>query len=852
MESVISSAQLTYFSNRSIAEVEALQEEVSAIVPAGNIMGLVMSGLVKLRDRTLPANKAKSDVSALLRGLEFLPRNILPRTIYGTLILGPAAALAAYQKLLLLTGKDPDSAFPEGLWQFYIEFAMREDSARHVNETVGFQKALTAYNLNLSPVDRLAAWVCAVSQFYFQYDDLLHNEWRERVYLDLLEQAVAKATLSHKLSFQRLPQAWAAQRPYHRGQDASHAENYALYRRRRFDNFLQSRLSVLPGELVNHLETIYNQRVHEELPAYQQQMTILATLAPDHYRENKTPIPLWQARIAVVYRRRYYLLPACQTDQSGRPLLFETQATEARSYALQLDSGGHLYDLQGHLLEVDRMGRVYRAGEKLIYGYLRPATFQAVRRQIAAIVEHTATTAEAPLISLDDQLIAIKRTEQERARQTLRDETTLQELTALKCAPIVINWDEQDSSKPLGYIRQGKRGLGDHALTIFHTPDSMVFDQSHIFFDGLWGMALSEMLTGEAISWALYFSSLPAPVPVSTPPYHLQLTPQPVLEKFSRSIGVEVCVENHKINLQALRLLCKLLPKRHPELKLTVNDLLVLYRCAFGHDYQLSSQLEDALFEFYSQNSSPEMRAIYDLIKSILAKAQSMNPSIVIPMEATVAPPRERLYPTTFRNPFTELWGHYQEVLDVFKGYSKEQTQANWSTFAEARRSLLAQLNYFGQVMRAYKKVALEGGSASTAAMKLLAYLPNSLLKLLDEIPRRVDILNEVLKGEEVFSNVGQVARGASLTRFISAKDDNDNKTLVWAVITDDNNVLHISLRDFRPHVTDLYKINRVDLAELIAKDYLDAYVTGFNQFVKRLLEILNTNATHTSKEITE
>jgi hypothetical protein len=136
--------------------------------------------------------------------------------------------------------------------------------------------------------------------------------------------------------------------------------------------------------------------------------------------------------------------------------------------------------------------------------------------------------------------------------------------------------------------------------------------------------------------------------------------------------------------------------------------------------------------------------------------------------------------------------------------------------------------------------------------MKLLAYLPGSLLKVLDEIPRRVDILNEVLKGEEVFSNVGQVARGASITRFISAKDDNDNKTLVWAVITDDNNILHMSLRDFRPHVANLHKINRGDLAELIAKDYLDAYVTGFNQFVKRLIEILNANASHTSKEITE
>ncbi len=239
MEQVASTAQLTHFSNRSIADVEALKEEVSNVIPAGNIVGLVMGGLIRLRDRSLPVNQAKSDVSALMRGIDMLPRNLMHRTVYGTLFVGPAAVLAAYQKLLTLTGKDPDSAFPDGLWQFYLEFALREDPARHANETMGFHQALSQYNLNLSPQDQLAAWVCAVSQIYFQYDDLLYNEWRERVYLYLIEQAVTEANLSHKISFKRLPQAWAAQRPYRRGTDANPDENYALYRRRRFNNFLK-------------------------------------------------------------------------------------------------------------------------------------------------------------------------------------------------------------------------------------------------------------------------------------------------------------------------------------------------------------------------------------------------------------------------------------------------------------------------------------------------------------------------------------------------------------------------------------------------------------------------------------
>ena len=848
MDEVASTAQLTHFSNRSITEVEALKEEVSNVIPAGNIVGLVMGGLIRLRDRSLPVHQARSDVSALMRGIDVIPRNLVHRTVYGTLFVGPAAVLAAYQKLLTLTGKDPDSAFPDGLWQFYLEFALREDAARHANETIGFQQALAQYNLNLSIEDQLAAWVCAVSQIYFQYDDLLYNEWRERVYLYLIDQAVTEANLSHKISFKRLPQAWAAQRPYRRGADADPDENYALYRRRRFNNFLETRLDLLPVEQREAIEAQYAQREADELPAYLQQMSIMATLDPEQYRENKKAFPLWQARVGVVFNQRYYLLPACHTDQHGYPLLFETQQHDSPFYPLRLDHNGNIFDKRGRAVSIDRKGIVSYIDDNKLCGYLRPVPFQATRREIVSLFEHAANNAdEAPGLMLDDQLIAIKRTGQERARKSLQSATNQEEIKSIKYAPVIINWDEQDYSKPLAYIRQGKRGIGDHALTLFRTPKSIVFDQSHIFFDGIWGMALAEILTGEAISWGVYFSGLDAPQPAHMTPVALNFTVEPTLEKSVGYTSVEVSAESTEIDLQALYGLCSLLPKRHPDLRLTVNDLLILYRCAYGHEYRPSLKLKTAISDLQTGDEADTTTSAINLVNEMLAKAQGQNPSIVIPMEATAAKPRERLYPTTFRNPFTELWHIYQTATASLDSYKAIQSQEDWMAFTEARRSLLAQLNYFGQLLRAYKKVALDGGSTSTATIKLLAYLPNSLLKLLDEIPQRVDVLNEVIKGEEVFSNVGRVARGSSLSRFISAKDDNDNKTLVWAVITDDQDILHLSLRDFRPHIAALQEVDQMDLAELITRDYLDVFVTGFNTFIKRLKTMLNVTATHTA-----
>jgi len=89
-----------------------------------------------------------------------------------------------------------------------------------------------------------------------------------------------------------------------------------------------------------------------------------------------------------------------------------------------------------------------------------------------------------------------------------------------------------------------------------------------------------------------------------------------------------------------------------------------------------------------------------------------------------------------------------------------------------------------------------------------------------------------------VFSNLGVVAKGSSLCRFHSARDDNEKKTLVWGIITDMHNVMHVSLRDFRPHVRLLSARGHRDMAIRIAQEYLDEYVNGLNQYIQELQQV--------------
>jgi hypothetical protein len=58
-----------------------------------------------------------------------------------------------------------------------------------------------------------------------------------------------------------------------------------------------------------------------------------------------------------------------------------------------------------------------------------------------------------------------------------------------------------------------------------------------------------------------------------------------------------------------------------------------------------------------------------------------------------------------------------------------------------------------------------------------------------------------------------------------------------------------LTVRDFRPYVAVLHRLGRLDLAELIVQDYLDAFVNGFNTFVAHMLDILKATASHTTKK---
>ena len=183
LRNVAKTLSVQQLSRLTLPEIEAVVQAVSKVIPAGNVPGMILSGLARLPGRRIPMQKMKQDVTALFSGLD----HVMDQAVYGAFFAGPAAVLWGYQNLLKLAGKDPESAFPEGTWQFYADYALREDTARHVNETHGFDSILKDHNLNLSKTDRLTAWFMASVTCLHQYNALLQNEWRERVAISLLE-----------------------------------------------------------------------------------------------------------------------------------------------------------------------------------------------------------------------------------------------------------------------------------------------------------------------------------------------------------------------------------------------------------------------------------------------------------------------------------------------------------------------------------------------------------------------------------------------------------------------------------------------------------------------------------------
>ena len=121
---------------RRIALLERFQ-------PTRAALDVVWNGLTSLAGRKPAPERIKQDTQVIFASLEKVA------TLYG-LFVGPATVISIYQYLLKLAGVNPDMAFPNGTWQFYVEYALREDTARHTVETRGFDAVLGQHKLQLS------------------------------------------------------------------------------------------------------------------------------------------------------------------------------------------------------------------------------------------------------------------------------------------------------------------------------------------------------------------------------------------------------------------------------------------------------------------------------------------------------------------------------------------------------------------------------------------------------------------------------------------------------------------------------------------------------------------------------
>ncbi len=772
LRTVARSSLLRDLTHLSLPQIDAIVDLVARLVPAGNVPGMILNGLARLRDRRLPRARVRQDIALLFQGVA----KFLDRAVYAAFFAGPAAVIWGYQQLLRLAGKDLAAAFPDGPWQFYVEYALREDSARHANETHGFDTALRQHGIRLSRVDRITAWTMAAIYCLHDYDRLLENEWRERVYTFLLQEVTAGRPEATR--YARLYQEWFRQIPYGRTAESAPDEPYPLYRRRRFDRFLQPALDDLPADLYREWERRVQAAEADDLPAYQKQMSLLAFLDPGPYSETRTPLRLEQAHVGLVLEGTYALIPACAPQSE------------------------------------------------------RPADPHTVRSQVAALLAAGPTGPTLPLAPL----ARISRSAWPDLRAGLSTEVVAQ-LDALRLAPILLNCDPRPRRLPLAELRQAERGIGDHPLTILDTGESFVLDQSHIFFDGAWGAALAEILTNEALSWAVYLNGLPPAQPGQVRPYTLAFPlsddDRALLERAPR-IAPEAAAESDAVDMPALLRLRRVLKQRSEKLALTVNDLLILYRALHAVTYEPSPTLLEELEAL--ARSGPAREAAQTALQT-LERSRLENPAILIPIDASRRSPRDRLYPMTFEVPLNELdlIARHELVLAELDTYRRSGQAEARARFEEKRRQYLGMLSGFGQVLNRAKEYGMIGESGSVGALRLLAHLPEPLQRMLDQIPGRFDVLNDIIKGREVFSNVGAVAPSSTLSRFITARDDNEKKALAWGVLTDARGVMHLSLRDFRPHVGLLAQAGRIDLATRITQEYLDAYVAGLNRFVREL-----------------
>nr|MBN1228580.1 hypothetical protein [Anaerolineae bacterium] len=803
-------------------------EPLESYYASNTYRGLIRSGLTLLGARRVKSRKAPKQ-------REFHLSDLADRALFLLLIGTTALILELFQRLRTrLTGKA--RRHPAGAWQWYLQTGLREDLGHFTNETTGYQES---HPEQATPLDDLTAWVMAVIQFLWNYEDLMGTVWDEWTLLRLINDAIAGTDQEYEPEFYRLQRKWEVARPY----DAPLNGTYADVRRAIFEDFVLPLLEGLPPETSAWVRRQHQNLAVSKREAYQKQMSLLATTESLRFRDIKKPVRLWDACIGLVIGGRYYLVHVVDHDENNHPVVYDYSGQQ---WPLQFDEDGSPLSPDGEKL-ILKDSQFYRSRDAGLVGYLDMAPASRIKWQLRSILEQSTTAAGGEDHEAVDVLLAeTPRVVQRRLRRMLPKMTQCS-LEQLARAPVIINWDERSRDSSLAELRRAQRGVGDHALTLIRTESSFIFDQSHAFFDGAWSLAMAEVLTNAAVMWCQRSITL---APLEAPPLiGLELPSNGKFVGIARKLRQppEISAETIIWDISNIFALRKRLLQTGT--RLTVNDLLVITRIFHAVHYKPSASVQKAIDEFGAKAHPGIHRKAVKAILHSLQRGRVTNPALLIPVDASPTEPGERLFPITFRNLADNLVWIWDDTWDAYQDYRKHDPPNTpegldaFQLFALKRTLLVGNLRAFSYILDANKSVAVRGDSINVAIMNLLVGLPPWLQMLLKEIPEKFPALNEVIRGDEVYSNVGRVSRGSSLKRFMTAKDDGNTKALAWGVMSDDDGRLIVTMRDFRPHVRPLILAGRIDLANQMAQDYVVTYTADLIGLVARLSAMLQAEA---------
>jgi hypothetical protein len=797
---------------------------------ATSLGGLIKSGITLLKARRV---RLRSEVDSPKFNISDFANLIL----YYVLIAVPAVLLEVYQRIRTAVTRKPRH-YPRGSWQFYLGWKLREDLAHHTVETQGYHIDRPAEAVEL---DDLTAWIMTTIQFVWGYEELMGVIWDESIMLKLVETAAEDCGMTRSPEFIRLQRQWEVLRPY----GAPLNGTYADVRRAAFENFIRPKRSALPREAQEWITDEYETLAATKRVGYQKQMSLLAKVISNRFMDEKEAIPLWDAKIGLIVRGRYYLLDIAAHDEDGLPIVY---GHGGGRWQLQFRDGEPI-DETGERLVLEGE-QLYRLRDHKWAGYLDMTSASRVEWQLREILNETVPEVRHPEMATDILLAETPRSAQRRLRGLLPAESR-EELKQLSNAPVIINWDAGASEDWLAKLRRAQRGIGDHALTIRRTDKTFIFDQSHVFFDGTWSLAMAEVFTSAAVQWCRRIITITPSESIPVKPLRLQAND--TFRKAAETLRQTPEITAETTIFEFISLVSQLrtmLSSRGAQL--TINDLLVITRIFHAAHYKPTPSVQREINTFSESAKSPAEKRAVKAIEHSLEWGRITNPALLIPVDASVTDPQERIFPITFRNlvladnlvwVWDNTWDAYQAYRRIEPPDTPEGIQA-LKNFALKRALLIGNLIAFSHVLAANKNVALRGDSLNIAILKMLVGLPPVVQHILNYIPEQFSVLNEVIKGDEVYSNVGRVAQNSSLTRFMSAKDDGNTKALVWGIMSDDQNRLIITMRDFRPHVKPLVQAGRADLAQRMAQDHLTTYTADLIGLVARLSAMLQVETT--------